>query len=180
VIDLDLDAPCGAHLAFRDFIQVGETWHRTHVDNLPREPATIQAIRTLAEAVIDPVIERFGPVWITYGFASHALTRLVPGSIDPVRDQHAGHELKPNGEPICPRFGQAVDFWADGVSSGRIASWIAGCLPFDRIYFYGEDRPLHVSVGPQDTRAIVSMLPGRSGRRVPTVRNSAWLERNFG
>ncbi|MBX9596015.1 MAG: hypothetical protein K2X46_16750 [Roseomonas sp.] len=178
--NFDLDAPCGANFKFRDLIEAGETWHRTRVDNAPRQPATIEAMRRLAEFVLDPVVARFGPLRVTYGFASVALTRLIAGRIDPSRDQHAGHEVRPDGTFVCPRLGQAVDILVEGSSSGRVAQWIAAHLPFDRIYFYGEERPLHVSVGPQHARAIVTMLPGPSGRRIPSVRNFAWLERKFG
>jgi hypothetical protein len=40
-------------------------------------------------------------------------------------------------------------------------------LPFDRLYFYGDDRPLHLSYGPENARAAFAMLPGPGGRRVP-------------
>jgi hypothetical protein len=46
---------------------------------------------------------------------------------------------------------------------------------FDRLYFYGEDRPLHVSVGPDESRAITAMLPSASGRRVPRQIKVDWL-----
>jgi hypothetical protein len=178
--DFDPDAQCGANFTFRDIIEAGETWHRVRVDNMPRQPGTIDAMRTLAELVLDPVTAKFGPLRITYGFASLSLTRLVDGRIDPSRDQHAGHELRSDGTFICPRLGQAVDIRVEGSSSGRVTSWIAANLPFDRIYFYGNERPLHVSVGPQNTRALISMLPGPSGRRIPAVRDRAWFERHFG
>jgi hypothetical protein len=121
------------------------------------------------------VIAEFGSLEITYGFSSRALSRLIPGRIAPSRDQHASHELKLDGTPICPRLGQAVDFQIDGVGSKRVAAWIADRLPFDRIYFYGDHRPLHVSIGPDEKKAVVAMLPGPSGRRVPTVRPIEWL-----
>lgn len=44
---------------------------------------------------------------------------------------------------------------------------------FDRLYFHGSDRPLHVSVGPDATRQIVRMERGPSGRRVPRVVRAA-------
>jgi len=33
----------------------------------------------------------------------------------------------------------------------------------------GDDRPIHVSVGSENTRQIVWMRPGKGGRRVPAV-----------
>jgi hypothetical protein len=148
--------------------------------NLPEQAGTIEAMLRLAEQILDPVIDEFGPIEITYCFGSPGLTKLIPSRIDPGRDQHAGHELRRNGQPICDRLGQAVDFRAAGVCSGKIAAWIARHLPFDRIYFYGSDRPLHVSVGPGEKKAEITMLPGPSGRRIPGNRKTEWLFERFG
>lgn len=176
----DLDEPCGQHLRFRDLVEVGETWRRVRVPNLPQQPATAVALRRLACDILDPFIDEFGLIEITYGFASQELIRHVPGRINPSRDQHAGHELRLNGEPICRRLGQAVDFWVPGLCSGVLAAWVAAKLPFDRLYFYGTDRPIHVSVGPEEARAVISMLQGPSGRRVPQVRSLSWLAVRYG
>ena len=175
-----LDEPCGRHLTFRDLVEAGETWRRVRIPNLPKQAGTVAALRRLAEEILDPVMAEFGPLEVTYGFASPALTRHVPGRIDPTRDQHAGHETRPDGKPICPRLGQAVDFRIGNVCSGRIVAWIARRLPFDRLYFYGPDKPLHASVGPEEARAIVTMLPGASGKRIPRVRSAEWIIAEFG
>lgn len=175
-----LDEACGRHLTFRALVEAGETWRRVRVPNLPEQPATWAALRGLAADVLDPVIEEFGPIQVTYGFASPALARHVPGRIDPSRDQHAGHELRPDGRPVCPRLGQAVDFAAAGVCSGRIAAWIATRGFFDRLYFYGPGKPLHVSVGPERARVIVAMTEGPSGRRIPHHRPASWLVAQYG
>jgi hypothetical protein len=175
----DLDRPCGRYLCFRDLIEAGETWHRVRVLNLPEQLGTVAALQRLANDILDPVIEQFGRVEITYGFASRELIRHVPGRIDPSRDQHAGHELRRDGEPICARLGQAADFRVSGLCSGALAAWIAARLPFDRMYFYGTDRPVHVSIGPEEARAVISMLPGPSGIRIPQRRSLDWLAGNF-
>jgi hypothetical protein len=176
---VDLDSPCGRHLRFRDLIEAGETWRRVRVPNLPEQPGTVSALQRLAREVLDPIVDAFGAVEITYGFASRELTRHVPGRIDPSRDQHSGHELRPNGEPICARLGQAADFRVSGLCSGALAAWIAARLPFDRLYFYGTERPVHVSIGPEETRAVISMLPGPSGHRIPQRRSLDWLAASF-
>lgn len=178
--DEDLDQRCGLHLTLRDLVEAGETWKKTGIANIPQQPDTLVALRRLAEDILDPVITKFGHLDVTYGFASPTLTRCIRARIDPSRDQHAGHELKPDGTPVCPRLGQAADFRVDGACSGRVAAWIASTLPFDRLYFYGPDRPLHVSVGPQENRAVIVMMPGPSGRRVPRVRTTDWLIEEFG
>lgn len=51
----------------------------------------------------------------------------------------------------------------------EVAQWLVQNTPFDRLYFYGNDKPLHVSYGEEHSRAIVLMLPGKSGRLVPKV-----------
>ena len=170
-----LDIACGRHFTFRALIEAGETWQRVLVPNLPTQSTTWVALCRLTEEILDPVVEQFGPLDVTYGFASPALTRHIPGRIDPSRDQHAGHELRRDGRPICSRLGQAVDFVIRGTCSGSIASWIATHRPFDRLYFYGADRPLHVSIGPEETRTIVTMIEGPSGRRIPQRKALSWL-----
>ncbi|MCO6415209.1 hypothetical protein JYK14_03335 [Siccirubricoccus sp. KC 17139] len=180
MLSVDLDAPCGRFLRLRDLVEAGETWQRTRVPNLPERPETILSMHKLAEEILDPVIAEFGPLEVTYGFSSRALARMVPGRIDPTRDQHAGHELKEDGTPICSRLGQAADFRIEGICSGQIAHWIVNRRTFDRMYFYGADRPLHISIGPEEKRALVTMLPGPSGRRVPQVRPLRWLADRFG
>jgi len=177
--DADLDAPCGRCLTLRDLVHVGETWARVRIPNYPRQPETIAWLHRLAERVLDPVATQFGPVQITYGFASCDLIRHIPGRIDPSRDQHAGHELRRDGHMVCPRGGQAADFQVPGVCSGRVATFIAAGIAFDRIYFYGSDRPLHVSVGPEAKHTVVEMRSGRDGRRIPRVRSPDWLGGQF-
>jgi len=51
----------------------------------------------------------------------------------------------------------------------EVARWVAMHTPFDRLYFYGRDLPIHVSFGPQHSRQVVRMLPGKGGRLVPRV-----------
>jgi hypothetical protein len=178
-VALDGESACGGSRRLRDFTECSETWARLAAeapagggqppDNLPRMPATLAAYQRLTAEVLDPVEARFGPLTLTYGFAGPGLFKKIGKHIDPSIDQHAGCELNGAGNPICKRGGAAVDFVCPGVSSAQVAEWIASTLPFDRLYFYGGDRPLHVSVGPDETRQAVSMLPGPSGRRVPKV-----------
>jgi hypothetical protein len=173
----DLDASCGAHFSYRDLIACGETCacllaesdRPQPFDNLPREAETFAAMRTLCAVVLDPAVNHFGPIELTYGFASAQLTREIKAHIHPPLDQHAGHELNQAGQPICPRLGLAVDFFVPKVDSRLVASWIVENTAFDRLYFYKPDRPLHVSVGPENARQIVDMREGPSGRRVPRV-----------
>lgn len=73
------------------------------------------------------------------------------------------------GNPVCPRLGAAADFIVDDESMLEVAQWIVANTPFDRLYFYGDDKPIHVSFGPGHSRQVVRMAAGRSGRLVPRV-----------
>lgn len=169
---IELDEPCGRHWTYRDLLHVGKTW-RDHaargkpIDNLPREAATVAALSALAANVLDALAAEFGSVEITYGFASLELTRHIKAGIAPALDQHAAYELRPDGRQVCGRGGAAVDLVVPGRRSTEVARWIHANLPFDRMYVYGDERPLHVSHGPTMTRAVVVMVAGPSGRRVP-------------
>ncbi|WP_462322308.1 DNA phosphorothioation-associated putative methyltransferase [Halochromatium sp.] len=139
----------------------------TGIDNLPQQPESYNALLELAELVLDPVIDWFGMIQLTYGFCSPQLARQISGRIDPKRDQHAAHERNRLGNLICPRLGAAVDFIIADEDMREVAQWVAENTPFDRLYFYGADKPIHVSYGPEQSRQVVTMLPGPSGRLVP-------------
>lgn len=170
-----LDERCSEFFVYRDLIECGETWQRLTrekgqpFDNTPRVPETFEAIRALCAVVLDPVVRRFGTADLTYGFASSRLTRCIPRRIHPAGDQHAGHELGRRGQPICHRGGLAVDFAVRGVDSLELARWVVEHAAFDRLYFYGRDRPIHVSAGPESTRQIVVMRPAGPERLIPRV-----------
>jgi len=172
---IDLDSSCGQNHTFRDLIECGATWHRLSVeldqpvDNRPQEADSYLALERVVKVILDPTIDYFGPAVLTYGFASRALTRHIRSGIAPRLDQHAACELSASGRPICSRLGAAVDFQIESRSSLEVARWIVQQCEFDRLYFYGSDRPLHVSAGPEESRKIVVMVTTDRGRRVPRV-----------
>lgn len=165
----NLDEQCGKHFTFRDFIACGETQAKTGVPNIPEQVETYLALTRLATFVLDPVIDYFGPILLTYGFCSQELAKHIPGRTAPALDQHAGHELNTRKQPICKRLGAAVDFLVTDENMREVAQWIVQHTPFDRLYFYGDDKPLHVSYGPENKREIVLMKRSEKGRLVPTV-----------
>jgi DNA phosphorothioation-associated putative methyltransferase len=162
----DLDQKCGAWLTYRQLCECGETWERLRPENVPRRPETYNALRTLTRKVLDPVIDYFGAVKLTYGFASSMLTKCISRAIAPKLDQHAACEVSRNGFPVCDRLGAAVDFLIEFENMREVAGWVADHCDFDRLYFYGEDRPIHVSVGPNAAREIYHVVE-KSGRRIP-------------
>jgi len=165
----DLDAPCGQYLKYRDLIECGETQARTGIPNLPKEPDSYTALLELARNVLDPVIEYFGAIKLTYGFCSPELAKQIPGRISPPLDQHAAHEKKRNGKFICERLGAACDFLIEDENMEEVVAWIADNLDFDRIYFIDANRPIHVSASPKPISQIVKLYRGPSGRLIPKV-----------
>ena len=162
-----LDDPCGAKLKYRDLIACGETVQRVGLPNLPRSLDSYRALRELAENVLDPVIDWFGSIQLTYGFCSPELAKQIPARISPPLDQHAAHETNRAEKPICPRLGAACDFIIQDEDMLEVARWVANNTPFDRLYFYGRDRPIHVSYGPGNKREVIEMTMTSDGKRVP-------------
>ncbi len=164
-----LDSLCGKYFRFHDFIECGETQARTGLINAPRSPETFSALVDLSTFVLDPVIDYFGMVKLTYGFCSPELGRAIRGGIDPSRDQHASYEENTRGRRVCQRGGAAVDFVVEDESMLEVARWVVENTPFDRLYYYGDSRPIHVSYGRNHDGAIVVIRTTESGRRLPRV-----------
>ena len=163
----DLDDRCGANFTFRQLIQCGETWASTQLPNLPKEPESYTALVELARHLLDPIIDYFGMIDLTYGFCSPILAKNILARIAPEIDQHAAHEKKRGGASICCRLGAAVDFLVQDEDMEEVADWIIANLPFDRLYYYGRDRPIHVSYGPEQSRTSYRMEVTKSGARLP-------------
>jgi DNA phosphorothioation-associated putative methyltransferase len=167
----NLDLPCGRFLTYRDLIETGETRHASKLPNLPKEPDSYTALYDLAENILDPTIEYFGMIKLTYGFCSLELARLIPSRIASELDQHAAHEKNRRGNYVCKRLGAAVDFLIEHENMEEVAMWIATNTPFDRIYYYGPQRPLHVSFGPERNGEFVEMRLQKNGRLIPHTRS---------
>jgi DNA phosphorothioation-associated putative methyltransferase len=167
----NLDALCGRYLTYRHLIECGETQRRTRIANLPTEPESYTALYELASKVLDPVIEYFGTVKLTYGFCSIELAGKIPAGTAPQLDQHAAHERNRKGRYVCARLGAAVDFLVEHEDMSEVAEWIAKNTRFDRIYYYGSNRPIHVSFSPNPKGEIVEFAESLDGKkRVPRVR----------
>jgi hypothetical protein len=161
-----LNDQCGEHFHFRDLVQCSDTWKELaasgiRMENLPVQDGTWTAMKDICEKILDPVWKKFGAITLTYGFASNELDKAVreraqrinkPANTTRNGDQHAGCELNARGKPICDRLGIGVDFKIENISSGEIGSWIEANSPFDRLYYYDDTGPLHVSFGPEHSR----------------------------
>lgn len=165
-----LDEACCPYFTYRDFIECGETWQRTQVFNTPVLAESYNALHALATTLLTPLIDYFGMIRLTYGFAGPELVRHISSRIAPALDQHAAHETNRRGKPICPRLGAAVDFIVDDEDMIDVAKWIAEMLPFDRMYVYGPDRPIHLSYGSSHSRQVTVMMQGAKGLYPKTLK----------
>ena len=140
------------------------------VNNLPQQVTSYNALVDLAVNVLDPVIDYFGMVRLTYGFCSHELSKRVPGRNDPKLDQHSSYEVNSKGGLICRRGGAAVDFIVEDEDMKEVAQWIVRNCPFDRLYFYGSSSPLHVSYSGTNTLQVIDLTnESIKGVRLPRV-----------
>ena len=172
----------GKYLTLEDFCTCTQTYKKYahQIDNTPKNIESISALKDLNQIIVDPIIDRFGKdrFKLTYGFCSPDLKRYLEkkdpvtgiknGRIDPSRDQHMAHEVKSKGKYYCERLGAACDFLILDLGSDCLVDWIISQkLPFDSLYFYGNDRPIHISYGSQHKRDIwtftVTRQPTKKG-----------------
>ncbi|MGF1768612.1 hypothetical protein L4D06_14685 [Enterovibrio makurazakiensis] len=146
------------------------------LSNTPLREESTQALAALNSDILTPIENQFGSITITFGFTSNTLKNYLlkhhPGQMAPSLDQHAASERNVKGNVICKRQGAACDFRVEGYEDkmDEVAKLIITQLPFDRLYFYGKDRPMHVSIGPENSRFVQIMKPSDSGHAVPTKR----------
>lgn len=171
----DGEVVCQGCVLITDLCAAGSTAQAyPEIDNTPKSGSSIRALDGLIEHVLEPIRAHFGSLTITHGFTSLALINRVPRGVTRGLDQHCSHELNTRGNRICPRDGASADIYVAGVASGELARYVHTHLPFDRIYLYGRDCPIHVSYSPQTaTRQTVLMLVGAGGKWIPRVVRSS-------
>ena len=174
---------CSKYFRYIDFIHCGETQALTQFPNIPQAHRSISAIKELATTILDPVFDQFGEIKLTYGFCSHELLKQInkrpkPG-IAPQLDQHAAYEVNSKNTAICKRDGFACDFYAIHTDSLSLAQWIVGHLKFDSLYFYGKNRPIHISIGPENKKAITLLENSlATGLRIPkNIKTEKFLQK---
>lgn len=163
----DLDQPCGANFTYRSFIECGETQQRLGLRNIPLRPETYNALYDLSTQILDPVIEYFGAIRLTYGFCGPELGKHIHARVAPKLDQHASWERNRAGKLICERGGAACDFIVDDEDMKEVADWLLANTPVDRLYFYGAGSPVHVSFGPERGGKAVAMRLSDKGNLMP-------------
>jgi hypothetical protein len=171
----DGEVVCQGSVLVRDLCTAGSTAQAyPEIDNTPKTESSVRALEGLVEHILEPIRAHFGSLTITHGFTSLALINRVPRGVARGLDQHCSHELNTRGSRICQRDGASADIYVAGVPSGELARYVHKYLPFDRMYLYGRDCPLHVSHSSQASeRQVVLMLAGAGGKRIPRVVGSS-------
>jgi hypothetical protein len=147
--------------------------HTINLDNFPKESESIKSTILIIEKVLLPVSRKFNDIKITYGFVSPELNRYIQRNSSsgtyPSIDQHAASELNNAANKICKRHGLACDFTVNGYEKrmDEVMKFIVNSLDFDKIYYYGESRPIHVSVGEKAEKHLQIMNVSDKGRRIP-------------
>lgn len=160
----------GKYLTLDEFCTCTQTYNKYahQINPFPKNiQEVIPALQDLNKFILDPIIDYFGIARfrLTYGFCSQNLKKYLEitdpvtgkknGRVAPALDQHISHEIKSNGKYYCERLGAACDFLITDLPSNQLVEWILQTqLPFDSLYFYGTQRPIHISYGPQQKRDI--------------------------
>jgi len=140
-------------------------------DNTPIKPESSEALNDLLQYLLLPIQSEFGTISITYGFTSFELLKYIkkysPGDMAPELDQHAAFEVNSKDNRICKRDGAACDIVVKGYENQMhlVATFIIKQLPFDRLYFYGSDRPIHITFGPDHKRYLHVKHRNLDGKR---------------
>ena len=130
----------------------------------------------MLETVLLPISNNLGDINVTYGFVSAELNKFIQensaSGTYPSIDQHSASELNNANNKICKRHGFACDFIVKGYENkmDKVMLFIVNNLAFDKIYYYGKDRPIHVSVGSENSKHLQVMNESKNGRRIPGKR----------
>lgn len=132
--------------------------YEKEINPYPENPESERSLLFLQTSIIMPVINKFGieNFKLTYGFCSKDLLKLLrheKSRICVEVDQHMANERNSKGNYYCKHLGAACDFIIAGVDSRKVISYLK-TLNFDSIYYYGKDRPIHISYSTTPRRKI--------------------------
>ena len=135
----------------QDFCTCSNTYRKYQnlINPYPSNPESERALVNLTSKIIQPTINKFGSenFRLTYGFCSRDLLKFLKrekSRICASVDQHMAHEVNSRGNYYCKHLGAACDFQITGIDSRKVISFLK-TLDFDSIYYYGRDRPIHIS-----------------------------------
>lgn len=164
---MDINTYCSKYFKYVDFIECSDTQRIVQVNNIPKQKKTFESISFLAQTILDPVRDKFGPLKLTYGVCSHNLQKHIKKRVAPTLDQHSGSELNSKGNLICRREGFAVDFKVNDVDTKIVADYIVTKISFDRLYYYGNNRLLHISASQVENLNSIIVFKQHNNGTVP-------------
>ncbi|WP_152537602.1 hypothetical protein [Catenovulum agarivorans] len=171
--EIPLDHALLKHPLYCKLINWFENKHPMDLNNAPQQRASQIEIMRIIKDILLPIEKHLGEVTITYGFNSAKLNTYIqannPNGTSPKLDQHSSFEVNSLGNRISENDGFACDFYVKGYEQkmGEVVKFITNKLNFDKIYFYGCSRPVHVSVSSSPQHHLQLMLESENGRRVP-------------
>jgi hypothetical protein len=122
-------------------------WHLNKypetLSNTP-SPKSKPYLEMLISEILIPTERKFGALTITYGFTSSKLAAY-----------------------ISKRTGSACDFIVSNQSMAEITRFIVKNLSFDRLYYYGDNRPIHISISDTPVKHLQIMCESDIGQRYP-------------
>jgi len=120
------DVKVGKYFRLSDFLY-SETAVSLGVSNLPPsyDCPEIEGMKNLCTNILDPIVEHFGPVSITYGYVS-------PGLAKHIRRASALHRYQPDRGII----GGAADIATYNADSREVLRWVAANCEYDRLIAY--------------------------------------------
>lgn len=146
--------------------------HQVQLCNTPSVESA-KNLTLLINQLLLPIEENFGAITISYGFVGAELNRYIqchsPVGTAPLLDQHACCEVNSKGKAISQRPGAACDFFVLGFEDRmhEVVLFICQHLAFDKLYFYGRNRPIHLSISESPLRHLQVMQHNKNSRRYP-------------
>ena len=157
------------HFFMRNFLnsEIGNFFGRP---NIPDDPdLALKAGRRLASALLDPLVETFGPIEIRSGYRSAALNHFGATEVRPQKCSanprtYAGHIW--DRRDAEGRMGACVSvvipWFADRYDAGRdwrdLAWWMHDHLPYHQICFFPKLAAFNLTWREEPERAILSYI----------------------
>ena len=160
-------------LLYAQLIHWYKTKHAIKISNTPTSEQSKTQLDNLVNNILEPINKALGAINVTYGFTSPELVRYIqrnsPSGTAISLDQHASHEMNLIENRINKRDGAACDFFVKGyeMKMNHVVHFIVNNLDFDKIYYYGKNRPIHVSIGEINEKHLQVMCVSINGRRYP-------------
>lgn len=126
------DVRVGKYFMLSDFLY-SEKAAEEGIPNCPDlDGKEVQGMRRLCECILDPVVEKFGPLSITYGYVSPELKRRTYGGMSfPLHDGIPG---KGQGATLAAAADILVHSKAD--NPREVLNWIRDNCVYDRLILY--------------------------------------------